>query len=476
MTAVTRARASRWAVRDMATTDPRAGLVTQITQWRAYVAGRAAISARDVAELEGHLRDQIDGLEASGLAPDEAFLVAVRRMGRLDDVSREFAREHSDRLWKQLVVGDADGTARRSDGLVLAIGLGIAAALAVKIPALFGIGFGTGAEFYALNLSILVLPFLAAFFLVRRRAAVGTILAVAVPFIVAAVVVNAYPFAPDGSTAALTAMHTAVALWIVTGIAYANGDWRSDRARMDFIRFSGEWFIYLVLIALGGGVLAALTMGVFSAIGLDATLFVQDWLVPCGFAGAVVIAGWLVEAKQSVIENIAPVLTKLFTPLFTALLLALVVAGLVQGVTGGGAPGAAVDQRDLLIIFDVVLIVVLGLLLYSYSAREADRPPGWFDRLQLVMLVAALAVDVLVLVGMISRISEFGASPNKVASLGLNLILLVNLAGAAWLQLRFVTGATSFGRLERWQTAYVPVYLGWAAVVAVVFPPVFAFA
>ena len=124
----------------------------------------------------------------------------------------------------------------------------------------------------------------------------------------------------------------------------------------------------------------------------------------------------------------------------------------------------------------VVLIVVLGLLLYSYSAREAERPPGWFDRLQLLMLIAALAVDVLVLVGMISRISEFGASPNKIASLGLNLILLVNLAGAAWLQLRFVTGATSFGRLERWQTAYVPVYLGWATVVAVVFPPVFAFA
>ena len=62
-------------------------------------------SAGDVAELEAHLRDQIDGLEASGLSSDEAFLVAVKRMGRLDDLSREFAREHSDRLWKQLVVG-----------------------------------------------------------------------------------------------------------------------------------------------------------------------------------------------------------------------------------------------------------------------------------------------------------------------------------------------------------------------------------
>ena len=458
------------------TTDPHAALEAQIGQWRTFVARRPAIAARDVDELEGHLRDQIEGLEESGLSSDEAFLVAVRRMGRLDEVSREFAREHSDRLWKQLVVGEAP-PGRRRDGLALAMALAVAAALVVKIPALFGIGFGSDPAFYGLNLALLVLPFLAVFFLVRRHASVGTIAVVAAPFLVAAVVVNAYPFAADGATIALTALHTAVALWIVTGIAYANGDWRSGRARMDFIRFSGEWFIYLVLIGLGGAVLAGVTMGVFGAIGLDAGRFVQEWLIPCGLAGAVVIAGWLVEAKQNVIENIAPVLTRLFTPLFTALLLALVVAGIVQRVSAGGSPGTEVSaQRDLLIIFDVVLLVVLGLLLYSFSAREPAAPAGWFDRLQLLMLVAALAVDVLVLIGMVSRISEFGASPNKLASLGLNIILLANLAGAAWLQLRFVMGAASFDRVERWQTGYVPVYLVWATIVAVILPPVFGFA
>ena len=57
---------------------------------------------------------------------------------------------------------------------------------------------------------------------------------------------------------------------------------------------------------------------------------------------------------------------------------------------------------------------------------------------------------------MISRIGEYGASPNKLASLGLNLILLVNLSGAAWLQLRFIRGRTTFGHVERWQTAVHP--------------------
>ena len=79
-------------------------LEAQIAQWRAYLRRRRqAIHAPDVEELEGHLRDQLDALVDAGLSAEEAFLVAVKRMGDLDALSREFAREHSDRLWKQLV-------------------------------------------------------------------------------------------------------------------------------------------------------------------------------------------------------------------------------------------------------------------------------------------------------------------------------------------------------------------------------------
>ncbi|MFC8680166.1 permease prefix domain 1-containing protein [Microbacterium ureisolvens] len=447
----------------------------QISTWRGYVSRPQAIDGRDVDELEDHLRGQIDRLEASGLDADEAFLVAVKRLGGLDELSREFAREHSDRLWKQLMV-PTQPQSPRTGGLLLAVGLALGAALAVKVPALFGIGFGDDAAFYARFFVLLVLPFLAAYFLVRRRAAAATVAVVGAPFVLAAVIMAAYPFAPDGATLVLAATHVAVALWIVVGIAYVDGRVGSSRARMDFIRFTGEWVVYFALIALGGGVLVALTMGVFSAIDLDAGWFVQEVMVPCGVAGAVVIAGWLVEAKQSVIENIAPVLTKLFTPLFTLLLLAFIVAGLLQGDLVGGGNFEAFGQRDLLILFDVVLVVVVGLLLYALSARDPLAEPSWFDRLQLLMIAAALVVDIMVLVAMIGRIAEWGASPNKLASLGLNVILLANLVGAGWLQLRFVRARTTFERLERWQTGFLPVYLAWAAIVVVVFPPLFGYA
>ena len=79
-------------------------LEEQIAQWRAYLRRRQAVHGPDVEELEGHLRDQLAALTEAGLAGDEAFLVAVKRMGSLDALSREFARAHSERLWKQLVI------------------------------------------------------------------------------------------------------------------------------------------------------------------------------------------------------------------------------------------------------------------------------------------------------------------------------------------------------------------------------------
>jgi len=89
--------------------------------------------------------------------------------------------------------------------------------------------------------------------------------------------------------------------------------------------------------------------------------------------------------------------------------------------------------------------------------------------------LSALAVDAVALTAIAARISEFGFTPNRVAALGENLILLVNLAWTAWLYARFVTHRGLFADLERWQIAYLPVYSLWAALVVAVFPPLFGY-
>src|SRR3989304_4435044 len=292
----------------MPTPDQARSLEEQIGQWRSYLGRRQAIQPVDVAELEDPLREQIATLADAGLSTDEAFLVAVKRMGDLDAVSREFAREHSERLWKQRVLSTSDAAeprgASRTDAVV-AICLAVAAAVAVKLPAFFGIPLGdANAGFYARNASFFVLPLLVGYFAWKRQLGPRTLRWLALPFGAAVILANAPPFVPGGKIEVLTALHLPIALWLAVGVAYAGGRWREGAGRLDFIRFSGELFIYYVLLALGAGVLTGLMAMLFQSIGVAIERFFQTWIFPCAPMGGVLIASWLGEAEQSGIEKI----------------------------------------------------------------------------------------------------------------------------------------------------------------------------
>jgi hypothetical protein len=447
-------------------------LEDQIAEWRAYVRRRQALHRSDVEELEGHLRDQLAALTEAGLTGDEAFLVAVKRMGSLDELSREFARAHSERLWKQLVIApETDAPTQAGRDELFVVGLAVAAAIAVKVPALFGHPIHPNEEFplfYARNANLFVFPLLTVYFLWKRGWDRVRGLWFAMAFAAGAVLANIYPFPSLSQTEVLTVLHLPIALWLAVGFAYVGGRWFGNGGRMNFVRFSGELAIYYVLIALGGLVVTLFTFMMFRAIGMNPDWFVAGWLIPCGAAGAVLIGSWLVEAKQSVIENMAPVLTRLFTPLFTVLLLVFLAT-----MAWTGNPINV--KREVLIGFDLLLTVVVGLVLYAASARDPQAPPDFFDALQLALVVSALVVDGVALYAIAARISEFGFTPNRVAALGENIILLVNLMWSAWLYARFLSRPSSFAALERWQIAYLPVFSAWAAVVVLVFPPLFGY-
>lgn len=451
--------------------DVREGVEALIDRWRAHVLAHGGAEAH-LAALEGQLRDHTVRLGDAGLDAEEAFLVALRRAAVSDEASRDFARAYSDELWIQPVESEGEqGPAHRATAeFWVVLACAFAAALAVKVPMLFGYEFnGDDPGFYARNLSLFVLPFLALYFIWKRGSSRKGVVGLAAVFGAGAVFANAYPFAAGGSTEVLTAIHLPIALWLAVGVAHVAGDWTSDARRMEYVRFTGEWLVTYALIALGGGVLVALTVGVFGAIGLDVSRLMGEWVLPCGAMGAVIVAAWLVGTRRNPVGGMAPMLARVFTPLFAAMLVALLV-GVVwtQGVFN--------VEREVLILFDLLLVVVLALLLYAVSARDRLSDPGLFDRIQLLLVVCALAVDVFALVSIASRLTEYGFSANRTAALGLNLILLVNLTWSAFLQAGFLRSRRSLESIERWQTRYLPVYAVWAAIVVVAFPPLFGFA
>jgi hypothetical protein len=444
------------------------GVESQIAEWRAYVAKAPAVDGRDVDELEIHLRDQITELAAAGLSADEAFLVAVKRMGGLDTLSREFAREHSGRLWKQLVLGGENESEHQSSGWFEALAFAGAAAVAIQIARLAAQFPEQEPAWLGRNISLFVLPFLAAYFAHRRQLNSRAWVLTAAPFVLLALVINFYPYRGGSATEILVALHLPVLLWFAVAYPYMGGTARSHERRMDFVRFTGEWVIYYVLIALGGGVLLGLTALILQPIEPDLGERVVEWVLPSGAAGAVIVAAWLVESKQHVVENMAPVLTMLFTPLFAVMLTVAAATYAVSGVAGA-------FDRELLGVFDALMVVVLGLVLYTMSARDPSQPAGVMDRVQLLAIAGALVLDVMVLGAMVDRIGDLGFTPNRVAALGLNLVLLVNLAQTAWLSMRFLTGRVAFHGVERWQISYLPIFALWAATVVAVLPPLFAF-
>ncbi|HET8968914.1 MAG TPA: permease prefix domain 1-containing protein, partial [Gaiellaceae bacterium] len=281
----------------------------QIAEWRVYVARAPGVNGHDIDELEDHLRNQIAELTAAGLTADEGFLIAVKRMGDVDGVSREFAREHSGRLWKQLLLSGDDEPARTFSGWLEPLLFAAAAAVAVQIARLAA-GFpDEEPTWLARNASLLVLPFLAAYFARQRQLDARRWVLTLAPFALAALVVNLYPwdggsdteaFGTDSDTEALAILALPVALWFVLSYPYMGGTIRSHERRMDFVRFTGEWFIYYVLIALGGGVLMGLTAAILEPAGVDVER-IAEWVLPTGAAGAVVVAAWLVESKQRVV-------------------------------------------------------------------------------------------------------------------------------------------------------------------------------
>jgi hypothetical protein len=444
------------------------GVDSQIAEWRAYVAKAPAVNGRDIDELEDHLRDQIAELDEAGLSADEAFLVAVKRMGDLDTLSREFAREHRGRLWKQLVLRDEEEPARSSSGWLEALVFALAAAVAIQLVRLVSQFPEEEPSWLLRNLGLFVLPFLAGYFARRRQLDTRRWVLTAAPFVLVALVINLYPYREGSATELLVALHLPVVLWFAVAYPYMGGTIGSPERRMDFVRFTGEWAIYYVLIALGGGVLLGLTAAILDPIGPDLAERVIEWVLPSGAAGAVIVAGWLVESKQQVVENMAPVLTMVFTPLFAVM---LTVAAATYAVSGA----AGAFDRELLGVFDALMVVVLGLVLYAMSAREPSRPAGLMDRVQLLAVASALVLDVMVLGAMVARIGDLGFTPNRAAALGLNLVLLVNLAGTAWNSLRFLMGRSAFHPLERWQTSYLPIFALWAAIVVAVLPLLFSF-
>jgi hypothetical protein len=446
-------------------------LESQVRKWRGHLRASGTLGEQDLEELESHLRDSIDDLVSHGVTTEEAFLVSVRRVGDTEALGDEFAKISTESVWRQLLVPAANVAARRRQRseLLGVLGLAILAGLLGKMPALLGYGLtDDNLSLYMENLSLFVLPSVAIYLIWRRSLGLGFMLAAAGVFIGAGLLVNLYPSRMPHDTTVLIGLHLPIALLLLMGVLYGGPGWRTTGVRLDFVRFAGEVFIYAVLIALGGVVLIAVSVGAFQLVQIDIELVITDWVVVFGGCALLVVAAYLVERKKGRMETIAPVLARIFTPLLFIVLASRLVAIVITG-------RSPAENRELLIWFDALLALVLGMTLYMMSARDAEEDRNFWDGTVFALLAIALIVDSVALVGIASRLADYGVTPNRLAALVANILLFVNLLLSAIGYARFLWGKFRYQRIIEVQMRYLPVYAVWAALVVVLFPPLFGF-
>jgi len=443
-----------------------------IRSWSDYLRAHGSFSDNDILEMESLLHDEIDELSQNGLVEEEVFLIGVKRLGNVNQISQEFQKVNAKGFWKQLLsdAGDPAENRKKRSNILLVIALSLFAGTLMKVPELFGMHLfeSDSIMFQFKNLSLFLFPFVAIFFMVNHASNRKWKIAILLSFVVTALIINFYPSLAPGDTELLTAFHLPILLWMVTGLAYLGKEWKIIRKRMDFIRFSGETFIYGVLIFCGLIVFILFTQMLFSAIGVNLSWFIQEYLIIYGFSAVLMVSVYLVEAKKSVVENFTPILAKIFSLFF----LLTMVAFLIGMTVLGKSPFL---ERDFLIGFDFMLVLVLALVLYVLSSRGIHDKASLFDYLNFALIVAVISIDLIALAAILFRLSTYGITPNKLAALGENLILMINLSGLAWMYSLYFRKKIEFSKLENWQTKYLAVYFGWMAVVVFLFPILFGF-
>jgi len=452
-------------------------LESKIKEWSDALRQKGKFMHDDILELESHLRDEIDNLIKKDLSEEEAFIIAVKRLGDTHSLAEEYAKINNS-IWKELIFYENDKEYKKKiiQDIFLIVLLSLIAGTLAKIPQFFGIDAYSpdnwGGKIYFKNISLFFLPCIAFFFLYKKPFNFKSLFFITPAFIISAVVINLTPIIYPYHTAILTGLHLPFFLWLVICVAYTKDKWRDTVRRMDFLRFSGESFIYSVLLFCGVMILYIFTMIIFKNISLldikDIEKFYVNNILIYTLCAIPIIAVYLVEAKKSIVENIAPILARIFSPLFLITMIFFIFSALLLKAD-------PYSDRNFLIAFNIMLFIVLGLTIYVISARKKTEKILFFDWINLMLIICAIIIDTIALSAIISRINIYGFSANKTAALGINIILLINLSGLAFFYILFFIKKSKFILMEKWQTFYLYIYFIWTGFVAFIFPVIFDF-
>lgn len=369
-------------------------------------------------------------------------------------------------VWHERLNYDSNISWGTKAELVFVLITGLLAGLVAKLPELTGID---EEFFYSRNLSFIVLPFLTAWFLWKQNAGSKKIISMTAIFVLAAFYINILPNDSLSDTLILACMHLPFFLWAALGFSFTGMNVRDYEKRLDFLRYNGELVVMSAILMLSGGILTAVTLGLFSLIGVNIEDFYFKYIVIVGAAALPIVGTFLVRTNPQLVNKVSPVIAKVFTPLVMVMLVVYLLAIFYTGKD-------PYNDRDFLFMFNVLLIGVMAIIFFSVAETTRNSEESKMGTLLLFSLSGlSVIVNGIALSAILFRISEWGITPNRLAVLGSNLLILINLLWVAINLLKALLHKDEIDQVKNSIAYFLPVYAIWALIVALLFPVIFSF-
>lgn len=390
------------------------------------------------------------------------------------DAFTEVARTAPDsptlRVWRARLEYSEPARPGENHRLWYAIGIALCVGALVRIPAVW-----LSEEWYYPRLApSLVILGVAAYFWLENRHRSQLIAGVALGAVAATYAALLPGQRGDAGqvvyadSVAMALLHLPILFWAFLGFVFTGESWRDPGPRIRFIRYNGELLILASLVGLGGIVFSGITIALFALISDDPAEWYMRNVGVLGAAAVPVAATYLYDVVFNRHTGIASVLARVFAPLF----LVMTTTYLVVAFLGGQNPFV---DRSFLITFNALLLVVLGMTVFSIAERGQQTEVGWIDYVNVALLVVTLVIDLIALSAIVFRLTSYGLSPNRVVVLGANLVVMIHLAWMCRGYIGLIRRQSVAGAVQGAVAAYLPVYAGWAAIVSFVLPLVFRF-
>ncbi|MDF2637000.1 MAG: hypothetical protein K0R78_3874 [Pelosinus sp.] len=316
-----------------------------------------------------------------------------------------------------------------------------------------------------INLVFGILPLIAIYFVYNNFPKKNVLYTLVSSFLISGFYLNMLPLEQKDSII-LAYIHLPIFLWVLLGLAFTGNEYGRGSTKLAYLKFNGEFCILYASMAISGMLLTALTMQLFRFVGMDISEFYFKNVVLFGAAALTLVATYLVSRNLKLAKNIAPYIAKIFSPLVLVTLLVY----LITVIWVGKNPFL---DRNFLLSFNGILLSVLAVTIFSITESGTDEKKNVSDYINFALIVLALLIDSVALSAIVFRLSSYGITPNRLAVLGVNILIWGNLIWIMLSYMRFLQNKTGPSSIQDAVTKYLPVYGLWAAFVTVTFPLIF---